>query len=279
MKKLILTNFKNTDSENKNLIFNENKKGSLTLRNNKHSRNTTDTVCKTNSDNKFTTSTFNYPITDSIYFKTLSNFSSFSPIASNRTTKSKFLNLKSQIPKKRNTSPKTVKKNIEIQTLQFNKRLRLFMNLDKDKIVNKKYQEIIKKNIEDMYFDYDEKNVIKKKNLFSGNNAGILKNKVLFVKGVMDYMFPILTIKKMHFLDREKYRKFQDAYKKAKSLNKNDIYIKRIKSAREIVINSKFKNNGAFSSDRFRSHFINKKKRMIIGGKEQIKNLSKYDFY
>jgi hypothetical protein len=75
MKKLILTNFKNTDSENKNLIFNENKKGSLTLRNNKHSRNTTDTVCKTNSDNKFTTSTFNYPITDSIYFKTLSNFS------------------------------------------------------------------------------------------------------------------------------------------------------------------------------------------------------------
>jgi hypothetical protein len=279
MKKLILTNFKNTDSENKNLIFNENKKGSLTLRNNKHSRNTTDTVCKTNSDNKFTTSTFNYPITDSIYFKTLSNFSSFSPIASNRTTKSKFLNLKSQIPKKRNTSPKTVKKNIEIQTLQFNKRLRLFMNLDKDKIVNKKYQEIIKKNIEDMYFDYDEKNVIKKKNLFSGNNAGILKNKVLFVKGVMDYMFPILTIKKMHFLDREKYRKFQDAYEKAKSLNKNDIYIKRIKSAREIVINSKFKNNGAFSSDRFRSHFINKKKRMIIGGKEQIKNLSKYDFY
>ena len=279
MKKLILTNFKNTDSENKNLIFTENKKGSLTLRNHKHSRNTTDTVCKTNSDNKFTTSTFNYPITDSIYFKTLSNFSSFSPIASNRTTKSKFLNLKSQIPKKRNTSPKTVKKNIEIQTLQFNKRLRLFMNLDKDKIVNKKYQEIIKKNIEDMYFDYDEKNVIKKKNLFSGNNAGILKNKVLFVKGVMDYMFPILTIKKMHFLDREKYRKFQDAYEKAKSLNKNDIYIKRIKSAREIVINSKFKNNGAFSSDRFRSHFINKKKRMIIGGKEQIKNLSKYDFY
>ena len=261
MKKLILTNFKNTDSENKNLIFTENKKGSLTLRNNKHSRNTTDTVCKTNSDNKFTTSTFNYPITDSIYFKTLSNFSSFSPIASNRTTKSKFLNLKSQIPKKRNTSPKTVKKNIEIQTLQFNKRLRLFMNLDKDKIVNKKYQEIIKKNIEDMYFDYDEKNVIKKKNLFSGNNAGILKNKVLFVKGVMDYMFPILTIKKMHFLDREKYRKFQDAYEKAKSLNKNDIYIKRIKSAREIVINSKFKNNGAFSSDRFRSHFINKKKK------------------
>ncbi len=279
MKKLILTNFKNTDSENKNLIFNENKKGSLTLRNNKHSRNTTDTICKTNSDNKFTTSTFNYPITDSIYFKTLSNFSSFSPIASNRTTKSKFLNLKSQIPKKRNNSPKTVKNNIEIQALQFNKRLRLFMNLDKDKIVNKKYQEIIKKNIEDMYFDYDEKNVIKKKNLFSGNNAGILKNKVLFVKGVMDYMFPILTIKKMHFLDREKYRKFQDAYEKAKSLNKNDIYIKRIKSAREIVINSKFKNNGAFSSDRFRSHFINKKKRMIIGGKEQIKNLSKYDFY
>ena len=261
MKRLILTNFKYSDSDNKNLIFTENKKGSLTLRNHKHSRNSTETVCKTNSDNKYTTSTFNYPITDSIYFKTLSNFSSFSPIASNRTTKSKFVNLKAQIPKKRNNSPKTIKKNIEIQTLQFNKRLRLFMNLDKEKIVNKKYKEIIKKNIEDMYFDYDEKNVIKKKNLFSGNNAGILKNKVLFVKGVMDYMFPILTIKKMHFLDREKYRKFQDAYEKAKSLNKNDIYIKRIKSAREIVINSKFKNNGAFSSDRFRSHFINKKKR------------------
>jgi hypothetical protein len=181
------------------------------------------------------------------------------------------VNLKAQIPKKRNNSPKTIKKNIEIQTLQFNKRLRLFMNLDKEKIVNKKYKEIIKKNIEDMYFDYDEKNVIKKKNLFSGNNAGILKNKVLFVKGVMDYMFPILTIKKMHFLDREKFRKFQDAYEKAKSLNKNDIYIKRIKSAREIVYNSKFKNNGAFSSDRYRKHFINKKKKLSLVEKNKLK--------
>ena len=143
MKRLILTNFKYSDSDNKNLIFTENKKGSLTLRNHKHSRNSTETVCKTNSDNKYTTSTFNYPKTNSIYFKTLSNFSSFSPIASNRTTKSKFVNLKAQIPKKRNNSPKTIKKNIEIQTLQFNKRLRLFMNLDKEKIVNKKYKEII----------------------------------------------------------------------------------------------------------------------------------------
>jgi hypothetical protein len=280
MKKLILTNFKDSDSYNKNLIFSENKKGSLTLRNHKHSRNSNETVYKTNSENRKTTSTFNYPISDSIYFKTLSNFSSFSPIASNRTTKSKFLNLKSQIPKKRNNSPKTVKNNIEIQALQFNKRLRLFMNLDKDKIVNKKYQEIIKKNIEDMYFDYDEKNVIKKKNLFSGNNAGILKNKVLFVKGVMDYMFPILTIQKMHYLDEEKHKKFKEEMERAKSLNQNNIYKKRIYSAKHIVRNCKYKYNGVFSSDFSRkTQLINKEKKNLIGGKKKIMNLHKYDFY
>jgi hypothetical protein len=151
------------------------------------------------------------------------------------------------------------------------------MNMDGKK-GNKKFQELVKKNIEDMYFDYDKNNDHKKNKLFSGNNAGTLKNKIFFVKGVMDYMFPILTIKKMHHLDREKYKKFQIEKKKVLSLNHNEIYNKRIMSASRIVTNSKYKYNEAFSFNNSLKHLLKNKKKIIIGGMTQIKKVDKYDF-
>ena len=233
------------------------------------------------NDNNYKTSTFNYPISDSIYYKTNSNFS-LSPILTQRSTKSKYFNVKNNTPTKKEKSPpkterKNHKKSLETQTLQFNKRLRLFMNMDGKK-GNKKFQELVKKNIEDMYFDYDKNNNYKKNKLFSGNNTGILKNKIFFVKGVMDYMFPILTIKKMHHLDREKYKKFQIEKKKVLSLNHNEIYNKRIMSASRIVTNSKYKYNEAFSFNNSLKHLLKNKKKTIIGGMTQIKKVDKYDF-
>lgn len=283
MKKLFLDSLNTPDSCQKTSIFFENKKSAIRLRNLKSSLYSLENI-NTNSDNKFTASTFNYPISESIYFKTTTNLSSFSPILSQRTTKNFFNELNLKTPEKKTSKKKkiakTEKKTIETLTLQFNKRLRLFMNLDEQKQGNKKFIEIVKKNIEDMYFDYDKKNVEKKKNLFSGNNAGILKNKVLFVKGVMDYMFPILTIQKMHYLDEEKHKKFKEEMERAKSLNQNNIYKKRIYSAKHIVRNCKYKYNGVFSSDFSRkTQLINKEKKILIGGKKKIMNLHKYDFY
>ena len=57
----------------------------------------------------------------------------------------------------------------------------------------------------------------------------------------MDYMFPKLTIKKMHFLNKEKNKRFKEEMKRANSLNQNDIYKKRIMSAKQIIFNSKYK--------------------------------------
>ena len=282
MKKLFISQLKDTEIYRKNTVLFIDQGTSTRYRNFKSSGHSVDSMQQTNAnDNNYKTSTFNYPISDSIYYKTNSNFS-LSPILTQRSTKSKYFNVKNNTPTKKEKSPpkterKNHKKSLETQTLQFNKRLRLFMNMDGKK-GNKKFQELVKKNIEDMYFDYDKNNNYKKNKLFSGNNAGILKNKIFFVKGVMDYMFPILTIKKMHHLDREKYKKFQIEKKKVLSLNHNEIYNKRIMSASRIVTNSKYKYNEAFSFNNSLKHLLKNKKKIIIGGMTQIKKVDKYDF-
>ena len=284
MKKLFISQLKDTEIYRKNTVLFIDQGTSTRYRNFKSSGHSVDSMQQTNANdnnNNYKTSNFNYPISDSIYYKTNSNFS-LSPILTQRSTKSKYFNRKNNTPSKKEKSPpkterKNHKKSLETQTLQFNKRLRLFMNMDGKK-GNKKFQELVKKNIEDMYFDYDKNNDHKKNKLFSGNNAGILKNKIFFVKGVMDYMFPILTIKKMHHLDREKYKKFQIEKKKVLSLNHNEIYNKRIMSASRIVTNSKYKYNEAFSFNNSLKHLLKNKKKTIIGGMTQIKKVDKYDF-
>ena len=284
MKKLFISQLKDTEIYRKNTVLFIDQGTSTRYRNFKSSGHSVDSMQQTNANdnnNNYKTSNFNYPISDSIYYKTNSNFS-LSPILTQRSTKSKYFNVKNNTPTKKEKSPpkterKNHKKSLETQTLQFNKRLRLFMNMDGKK-GNKKFQELVKKNIEDMYFDYDKNNDHKKNKLFSGNNAGILKNKIFFVKGVMDYMFPILTIKKMHHLDREKYKKFQIEKKKVLSLNHNEIYNKRIMSASRIVTNSKYKYNEAFSFNNSLKHLLKNKKKIIIGGMTQIKKVDKYDF-
>ena len=279
MKKFFLSQIKSPEMYRKKKIFIDNQP--IRYRNIKRSINSIDSIQQTNSNTelKYTASTFNYPITDSTYFKTTSNFS-FSPILSTRTTKIQFFDSKSsKSNKKKPKIAKKVKKTLETQTLQFNKKLRLFMNIDEDKTKNKKFMEMVNKNIEEMYFDYDSSNTKKKTILFSGNNAGILRNKIYFVKGVMDYMFPKLTIKKMHFLDEEKNKKFKQEMIRAHSEGQNDIYKKRIMSAKQIVSNSKYKYNGVFSTNNLRRQLLNKYKKIIVGGKEQFKHVHNYDFY
>ena len=280
MKKFFLSQIKSPEIYKKKTIFIDNQPP-IRYRNIKKSINSIDSIQQTNSNTevKYTASTFNYPITDSTYFKTTSNFS-FSPILSIRTTKINFFDSKSpKSVKTKSKIAKKVKKTLETQTLQFNKKLRLFMNIDEDKTRNKKFMEMVNKNIEEMYFDYDSNNTKKKTILFSGNNAGILRNKIYFVKGVMDYMFPKLTIKKMHFLDEEKNKKFNQEMIRAHSLNQNDLYKKRIMSANQIVSNSKYKYNGIFSTNNLKRQLINKYKKIIVGGKKQFKIVHNYDFH
>ena len=88
--------------------------------------------------------------------------------------------------------------------LTFNKRLRLFIREDKNEKTKSALQKLKEKNIEEIYYDYDKNNQKIKKETFSGNNPGVLKNKILSVKGVMDYMFPRMFMRQMHYLEKRK---------------------------------------------------------------------------
>ena len=95
MKKFFLSQIKSPEIYKKKTIFIDNQP--IRYRNIKTSVNSIDSIQQTNTNNevKYAASTFNYPITDSTYFKTTSNFS-FSPILSTRTTKIKFFENKNQ---------------------------------------------------------------------------------------------------------------------------------------------------------------------------------------
>ena len=125
--------------------------------------------------------------------------------------------------------------------LTFNKRLRLFIREDKNEKTKSALQKLKEKNIEEIYYDYDKNNQKIKKETFSGNNPGVLKNKILFVKGVMDYMFPRMLMKKMHYLEKKREKDFQTA--KTQILTKeikHETYIPSIQSGNDKVKLSKY---------------------------------------
>ena len=158
--------------------------------------------------------------------------------------------------------------------LQFHHRLRLYIKRENNNNNNKKIiNKIAEKNAEEMFFDYDRsKNKI---SCFSGNNAGLLRNKVLFVKGVMDYTFSKLMIKKMNFLENEKKKIFELRNKKKGQIKNNFIFNKKIKSSYEkIITNNNYNNNKNNIND-----VKNLLKKKIFNGKNLvIKKLNKYDF-
>ena len=79
-----------------------------------------------------------------------------------------------------------------INILDFGNNLKLY-----DEIEQKQKEKAIldkrTKQLDEIYYDYDKRNRKKIMNSFSGNSADLLRNKVIFVKGIIDYLYPKLV--------------------------------------------------------------------------------------
>lgn len=261
---------KNKEKISNNYTLNSNEKSNKTISIIKHKK------AKSNNYNFGNFQSFNYPIILTNEFKSLtSRFNKENNSISPRLTNEKIKQYLSDNDIKNNTKNENKNKTSN-EFLQFHHRLRLFIKREKNDNNNKNLiNKITEKNAEEMFFDYDKN---KNKNSgFSGNNAGLLRNKVLFVKGVMDYTFSKLMIKKMNFLDKEKKKIFELKNKKNYQIkNYNFIYNKKIKSSYEkINMNNKY-NSLKNNIEEIKKNLLKKK---IFNGKNLVvKKLKKCDF-
>ena len=144
---------------------------------------------------------------------------------------------------------------------------------------NKDYQreKLRKKN--ELYFDYDEKNQYIKHNSFSGNNPNILKQKVMFVKNIFDYIYPKIVINRMKFIDQKKISEIKFKVNNLTEKFRNKYYTKKYKTPEENSAFSKYNLKGAVHDESIKAkgNFITFKK-VMINGKLMTQLSKNYDY-
>ena len=144
---------------------------------------------------------------------------------------------------------------------------------------NKVYQEERKKKKNELYFDYDEKNQYIKHNSFSGNNPNILKQKVMFVKNIFDYIYPKIVINRMKFIDKKKISQIKYKVKDLTEKFRNKYYLKKYKTPEENSAFSKYDLKGAVHDEaiKIKGNFINCKK-IMVNGRLMTQLAKNYDY-
>ena len=132
---------------------------------------------------------------------------------------------------------------------------------------NKSYQEEKFRKKNELYFDYDENNYYLKHNSFCGNNPNLLKNKVMFVKNICDYIYPKIVINRMKFMDEKKSKEIKFKVNSLTKKFRNKYYINRYKSPEENSAFSRYYLKGAVYNEaiKMKGNFIKLKKVMING--------------
>ena len=145
---------------------------------------------------------------------------------------------------------------------------------------NKKLIEEREKKIDELYFDYDRRNDNFKFNSFSGNNANLLKCKVLFVKGVLDFIYPRMIIKRMKFVEKKNRKEIKEKIQELnEEFNKNKIFIKKFRTPEEKIKMSKYELNGAYSNEAIKTKGnLIKLKKILINSHTTTKLTKLYDF-
>lgn len=172
-------------------------------------------------------------------------------------------------------------KKIRRDLLTFDPCLKMLNNNLELNPYNKKLIEdrIRKKN--ELYFDYDKNNDEFKFNSFSGNDPSLLKSKILFVKGVYDYIYPRLVIKRMKFLESQNRKEIKEnIIKLNQEFNKNKkIFIKRYKTPDEKIRISKYELNGAYCNEAIKNKGNLIKLKKIFINRHLVTRLTKmYDY-
>ena len=176
--------------------------------------------------------------------------------------------------KKKFPIEKNVRKSINL--IDFGNRLKLYDTGEKV------HKEIIRKRLhqlDEIYFDYDRRNDKIKMNSFSGNGADLLKRKICFVKGVMDYLYPKLVLNKYQYLNRVKEKEFLNEMKKLKEYKNAKYYLINHQTAAQNSRLSKYEHGGAFYNEaiKLRGDCI-KMKKSFINNRTVYKYIKNYDF-
>ena len=100
-------------------------------------------------------------------------------------------------------------------------------------------------------------------NSFSGNRADLLRNKIFFVKGIVDYIYPKLVLNKMVFLNEMKENKFREGRKDLQKELISKYYKSKHRNPEQNATLSKYLYAGDLEIIRPRNNFIDLKKTLI----------------
>lgn len=165
-------------------------------------------------------------------------------------------------------------KNINI--FDFGNNLKLYDDTEKqqkEKIILEKRE----RQLNEIYYDYDKSNTKQIMNSFSGNRADLLKNKVCFVKGIIDYLYPKLILQKMGLINEMK----KNNYKNGNKMIKNALFSKYFKTKHrnpeQNAVLSKYLYGRDLEIVRPRDNFIEPKK-ILINKCKVLKLTYDYDY-
>ena len=225
---------------------------------------------------------------NNIFFKTL--LSKSSNYKTKKTIDIDNNKFRKKISESRFTKPvvigKTIKNKIKeskksnklkkLNILDFGNHLKLYDEIEK-KQKEKAIIEKRTKELDDIYFDYDKNNKKKITNSFSGNRADLLRNKIVFVKGIVDYLYPKLVLNKMEFINDMKDKNYKEGRVQVQNDLKSEYYISKHRNPEQASAMSKYLYGGDLDIIRPRENIIDLKKTFI--NKCIVSKLThKYDF-
>jgi hypothetical protein len=217
-------------------------------------------------------------------FKTIFSYKNKPPLSMDRNRKKIISNSTLNKPV---IMGKTIEKKIKeskksqrlkkINILDFGNKLKLY-----DEEEQKKKEKIIlekrAKELNDIYYDYDKTNSKQIMNSFSGNSPTLLKNKVCFVKGIMDFLYPKLVLQKMAFLNEIKIKKFKQGRENIENNYKKDkYYISKFRNPEQNAALSKYLYGSDYEIIRKKNNSI-KTKNILINKCKVLKLSKDYDF-
>ena len=115
-------------------------------------------------------------------------------------------------------------------------------------------------------------------NSFSGNRADLLRNKICFVKGIVDFLYPKLVLNKMILINKIKQQKFKDGLKSLQKDLVNQYYVNKHRSPEQNANFSKYLFSSELELKKHQKKLVNIKK-TFINNCIVSKLACKYDYF
>ena len=165
----------------------------------------------------------------------------------------------------------------KINILDFGNNLKLYDEIEQ-KNKEKTILEKRARQLDEIYYDYDKSNTKHIMNSFSGNSPDLLKNKVCFVKGIMDFLYPKLVLQKMEVLNEMKVKQYKEGKKYLQHNNKNEeYYISKFRNPEQNAAMSKYLFGGDLEIVRQKDNSFRAKK-ILINKCKVSKLMKNYDY-